>query len=135
MKRNCSTLTTWMGYVTAMVMLSACAGRAQNVIAWGNGSRGQTTVPKSATNVVAVAAGALHSVALRLDGTVVCWGSGAGTNVPASVTNATAIAAGMSHSMALLADNSVVAWGDNTLGQTNVPASATNVAPSLRAII
>src|SRR5664280_1122962 len=114
MKRNCSTLTTWMGYATAMVMLSACAGRAQNVIAWGNSSYKQTTVPPSATNVVAVAAGAYHSLALRLDGTVVCWGSYSGTNMPASATNATAIAAGVSHSVALLADNSVVAWGDNS---------------------
>ena len=68
-----------------------------------------------------------HSLALRLDGTVVCWGSGVGTNIPANITNATAIAAGISHSLALLADNSVVAWGDNTYGQTNVPAQATNV--------
>ena len=114
-------------FALAIALLSATTGHAQNVIAWGNGSQGQTNVPPAATNVVAVAAGAYHSLALRSDGTVVCWGSGAGTNIPANITNATAIAAGMSHSLALLADNSVVAWGDNTYGQTNVPAAATNV--------
>lgn len=127
MKRIFFTRATWMVYALAMVVLPAGASCAQDVIAWGNGSRGQTNVPPSATNVVAVAAGALQSLALRLDGTVVCWGSGAGTNIPAGITNATAIASGMSHSLALLADNSVVAWGDNTYGQTNVPAAATNI--------
>ena len=85
-----------MGYATAMVMLAACASRAQNVIAWGNNTYKQTNVPAAATNVVAVAAGAYHSLALRLDGTVVSWGSYSGTNIPANVTNATAISAGVS---------------------------------------
>jgi alpha-tubulin suppressor-like RCC1 family protein len=37
------------------------------------------------------------------------------------------IAAGGSSSLALLASGSVTAWGDNTYGETNVPANATNV--------
>src|ERR1035441_4639160 len=98
----------WTSSALAMLLLCASAGRAQNVIAWGDDSQGQTDVPSSATNVIAVAAGASHSLGLCADGTILCWGSGPGTNVPVGITNAIAIAAGMNHSLALLADNSVL---------------------------
>ena len=67
-----------------MVVLPACASRAQNVIAWGSNTLGLSDVPSSATNVVSVAAGFYHSLALRLDGTVVGWGKNwdGQTNVP-----------------------------------------------------
>jgi trimeric autotransporter adhesin len=38
----------------------------------------------------------------------------------------TTIAAGWHHSLALKTDGTVIGWGDNTSGQTNTPASATN---------
>ena len=57
-----------------MALLSATTGHSQSVIAWGNNTYKQTNVPLSATNVVAVAAGAYHSLALRLDGTLVSLG-------------------------------------------------------------
>ena len=117
----------WTCTVLVIGLLSLSTGRAQNVIAWGDDSYGQADVPASATNVIAVAAGDRHSLGLRSDGTVVCWGSGAGTNIPPDVTNAVAIAAGLWHGAALLADHSVAAWGDNYYQQTNVPATATNV--------
>ena len=100
-----------------------------SVVAWGLNDYGQTNVPASATNVIAIAAGADHSLALRADGSVVAWGTNSfgQTSVPASATNVIAIAAGNYHSLALKADGSVVAWGLNDYGQTNVPASATNV--------
>jgi alpha-tubulin suppressor-like RCC1 family protein len=93
--------------------------------------------------VMAIAAGAYHSLALCSDGTVAAWGSnlagqlGAGTvatsdpwgrSVPVSV-NVTegssalfgkavvAIAAGNSHNLALCSDGNLVAWGDNSYGQ------------------
>ena len=117
----------WTCTVLVIGLLSLSTGLAQNVIAWGDDSYGQADVPASATNVIAVAAGDRHSLGLRSDGTVVCWGSGAGTNIPPEVTNAVAIAAGLWHGAALLADHSVAAWGDNYYQQTNVPATATNV--------
>ena len=125
MKRNFFTRDTWMVYALAMVVLPAGVGRAQNVMAWGSNTQGQSTVPSAATNVIAVAAGFYHSLALRLDGTLVGWGSI--SNIPAGLTNGVSIAAGASHNLALLADTTVVAWGDNFYGQTIVPASASNV--------
>jgi len=55
------------------------------------------------SNVVAVAGGAYHSLALKSDGTVVAWGyNGDGeTNVPPGLSNVVAIAGGGSESLAL----------------------------------
>ena len=100
------------------------------IIAWGNNGSGQTNVPVSATNLVAVAAGYNHSLSLRANGTVVAWGDNyyGQTKVPVSATNLVAVAAGGAHSLGLRANGTVVAWGSNNYGQTNVPANATNIA-------
>jgi trimeric autotransporter adhesin len=112
------------------------------VLAWGTGTNvvflgpgyqtnayGQTQVPQGLTNVVAIAAGSYHNVALKADGTVAAWGfnSGGQTNVPPSATNIIAIAAGYAHCLGLRADGTIIAWGTNHVGQTNVPLAATKV--------
>lgn len=101
----------------------------QQMAAWGSNSSSQTNVHSGATNVVALAAGDRHTLALRLDGSVVAWGaSNSGlTNVPSTATNAVAIAAGTSHNLVARADGSVVAWGSSLYGKTTVPVQATGV--------
>ncbi|HEX7294988.1 MAG TPA: chitobiase/beta-hexosaminidase C-terminal domain-containing protein, partial [Pyrinomonadaceae bacterium] len=101
------------------------------------------------SNVRAVAAGGIHSMALKQDGTVWTWGensqgqlgSGEGNGsfpVPRQVvglTNVIAIAAGYRHSLALKSDGSVWAWGNNVSGQlgdgttvnSNVPVLVANL--------
>jgi alpha-tubulin suppressor-like RCC1 family protein len=79
------------------------------------------------TNVIAIAAGRYHSLALKPDGTVAAWGLYGQTNVPAGLTNVITIAAGGHHNLALKQDGTVVAWGGNGYGQTNVPVGLTNV--------
>ncbi|MFH1226379.1 MAG: DUF2341 domain-containing protein [Planctomycetota bacterium] len=82
------------------------------------------------TNVVAIAAGYQHSLALKSDGTVCAWGYNnygqLGDNsttqrlAPVTVTgltNVIAIAAGQNHSLALKSDGTVWAWGYNNNGQ------------------
>jgi alpha-tubulin suppressor-like RCC1 family protein len=83
------------------------------------------------TNVVAVAGGGNHSLALKSDGTVWAWGAndygqlGNGTvsechHSPSQVsglTNVVAVSAGGNHSLALKSDGTVWAWGRNELGQ------------------
>src|SRR5207245_1738995 len=107
------------------------------VVAWGDGWAGQTKVPVGLSNVVGIAAGGVHSLALRSDGTVVAWG-GAGyapgpTNIPPGLTNVVAIAAGSFHSLALRADGTVAAWGkyynyyNNNQSTTNVPDGLSDV--------
>ena len=97
----------------APVAWPASAGGAQRpagtVVAWG----GQTNVPANLTNVVAIAAGEGHSLALKSDGTVVAWGDNTfgQTDVPPGLSGVTAIAAGFMDSLALRQDGTVVAWG------------------------
>jgi alpha-tubulin suppressor-like RCC1 family protein len=98
------------------------------VIAWGNNSSNQTSVPSNLSNVTAIAAGAYHVLALS-NGTVVAWGATnfGQTTVPAGLTNVVAVAAGDEHSLALQSNGKVTAWGNNSPGQINVPAGLSNV--------
>ena len=72
----------------------------------GDNTFGQTNVPVLASNLIAVAAGAWHSLGLGVDGTVVAWGNNwAGQcAVPPTLTNAVAIAAGGYHNLAIRAE-------------------------------
>lgn len=113
------------GCVTGMVAQVSVSP----VIAWGDNSVGQTAVPFGTADVVALAAGGDHSLALRANSAVAAWGDNASgqSNVPQPTRNIVAIADGESHSLALGLDGTVFAWGDNTYGQISVPPTATNV--------
>ena len=106
------------------------------IVVWGNfgtGTSSLTNVPANATNVIAMAAGDAHCLALKADGTVLAWGYGPVglTNVPLDLTNVVSIAAGSTHSLALRNDGTVALWGrlppvgNPLLGA--VPATATNI--------
>jgi alpha-tubulin suppressor-like RCC1 family protein len=105
------------------------------VVAWGDNTYGQTNVPAGLTNVIAIAQGGMHGLALNGDSTVTAWGynytwttphvyEGQAT-VPVGLSNVTAIAAGYDSSLALKNDGTIVFWGDT--GQTNLPGGLTNV--------
>jgi hypothetical protein len=85
-------------------------------------------VPAGLSNVVAIAAGGYHSLALKSDGTVVAWGDNSQNqcSVSPGATNAVAIAAGTAHSLALKADGSLASWGANWNAQCSVPPTLTN---------
>jgi len=109
------------------------------VVAWGTYWNGSTyvsmTVPSGLSNVVGIAAGGHHSLALTAEGRVVAWGyNGHGqTDVPSGLSNVVAMAAGGNHSLALTAGGRVVAWGfnedgdDHWSGQATVPSGLSNV--------
>ena len=81
------------------------------------------------TNFIAIAAGDMHSIALRSDGSLVASGANIDgqCDVPAG-NGFTAISAGGYHSLALKSDGSLAAWGNNYYGQCTVPAGNTFTA-------
>ena len=95
-----------------------------NVVSWGNPASDRTKV--ICGNYIDVSAGDAHTVALRSDGIVVCWGldhEGSVNGIPAGLNGVTKVAAGSYHSMALR-NGRVVCWGKNASGQCNVPLQA-----------
>ncbi len=126
------------------------------VWAWGLNAEGQLgdgtgVATRSApvqvpglNGIVAIAAGARHTLALRADGAVLAWGAneagqlGDNTttrrNAPVPVSglaNVVAIAAGSAHSLAIRADGSVVAWGFNAFGQLGDGTTTNRLFPVL----
>ncbi len=92
--------------------------------AWGQNAYGQSTVPASLGETATISAGGYHTVALKSNGTVVCFGlNNYGQRaVPTGLGNAIAVGAGIYHSAAIQSDGTVVCWGMNLNGQCNVPA-------------
>jgi alpha-tubulin suppressor-like RCC1 family protein len=100
------------------------------VIAWGSNANtnGWGVARLDLTNVVAIAAGYRHNLALTSDGRVLAWGNDEGlTNMPSPLTNVLAVAAGFAHSLALKDDGTVIAWGRNNEGEAIVPPGLTSV--------
>ncbi|HKQ37897.1 MAG TPA: hypothetical protein VJ063_07450 [Verrucomicrobiae bacterium] len=112
-----------------------------SIVTWGRNDDGERNTPASLANarIVSVSPGALHSLALKSDGTVAAWGAGEtngppdnGTHygqslVPSDLANVRAISAGYVHSLALRSNGTVVAWGWNDFNQTNVPPTANSI--------
>lgn len=83
------------------------------------------TPPAALGNVVAVACGAMHGLALKNDGTVASWGTpDVRHQPPAGLKDVIKIRANGHESMAIRADGSVVTWGGVTWGAAppNPPA-------------
>jgi hypothetical protein len=97
-----------------------------------------TNVPAGLDNVVAIAAGGYHTLALQTNGTVQAWGAGTMDSsalyndygqsiVPAGLSNVVAVAGGALYSLALQANGTVVAWGDDYYEELNLPVGLTGV--------
>ncbi|GAB3280418.1 hypothetical protein GCM10027589_07340 [Actinocorallia lasiicapitis] len=160
------TSSQWDGYPTVLATMTSPGTQAagashslhiahgyDDVYAMGGNSRGQlgdgsttnrdkpTKVP-GLVGITAVAAGFVHSLALKGDGTVWAWGAnsygqlGNGNTVDSGVpvqvsgiSNAVAISAGTYFSLAVLADGTARAWGQNTYGQLGDGTTANRLTP------
>jgi hypothetical protein len=102
--------------------IAGTAAPGGTVSGWGYDAYGQARNPLRLDDVVAVAAGRGHSLALRADGSLAGWGDNNAQQArPPGGRNWTAVAAGAYHGLALRADGTVVGWGSNAAGQTTVP--------------
>jgi alpha-tubulin suppressor-like RCC1 family protein len=147
-------------------VLSIAAGGAhtcalktdRTVWCWGNGSYGQlgggmpataavpTQIVSLGATVSELASGSLHSCAVKLDGTLWCWGlnshgqigdgtSQAGSNrfVPTQVTplsnTAKSVAAGGHHTCATTSNGSVFCWGANNGSQFGNGTTVSSTVP------
>ena len=109
--------------------LSCAAGyeSIDGVVAWG--APYATFAPPVGTDddMVAIAGGYSHSLALTDAGQVIAWGSNlyGECSVPLQAqAGITAISAGAGFSLALTASGQVVAWGRGDNGQTTIPSAA-----------
>jgi len=125
---NGAALISGLQIASANHMPPPISAGASSLVAWGYNLFGQTNVPAGLNNIVAIAGGGFHNLALQANGRVVAWGLNTlgQTNVPAGLTNAVAIAGGNYDSLALTGNGRVVGWGSNNFGQTNAPAGLTN---------
>jgi alpha-tubulin suppressor-like RCC1 family protein len=96
-------------------------------------------------DIVDVAMGCEHALALKSDGTVLSWGSnrhgqlGDGgpirlQSLPVTVRGASsivAVAAGCDHSLALRSDGRVLSWGKNSFGQLGVGSTVDRLEATL----
>jgi len=92
-----------------------------------------------------IVAGSGHSCAIKPDGSVRCWGTGAplgnglatGSKAPVTVSgipgqgglSAVALAAGGTHTCALLSDQTVRCWGSNGMGQLGDGTTGAALSP------
>ena len=92
---------------------------------------GAVVGPAGLTNVVGIAAGEFHSLAVISDGTVVAWGKSDGGECtpPVGLNGVSKVAAGSNYSLALKTDGTLVTWPST--GNTNpiktIPANTTQI--------
>lgn len=122
-------VTNVVGAVTSSVAVLEFG----SVAAWGQiNPVGWATATNGLTDVIGIAAGVAHNLALNEDGSVLGWGNDFidELQIPADLTNVVSVAANSGNSMALLPNEKVVSWGAagfGITGITNVPPDLTNV--------
>jgi hypothetical protein len=136
-----SPLLTRSGLVAAFLAGTGVGMVAQNAHAdgivrcWGQNNYGQCNTPADLGPCASVAGGGFHTIALRTDGGVRCWGEGLTNtgsfpnygqcNTPADLGPCSSIAGGRHHTIALTAPPPIDTDGDGRPDATdNCPAIA-----------
>ena len=92
---------------------------------------GAVVGPAGLANVVGIAAGEFHSLAIKSDGTVVAWGKSDGGECtpPTGLSGVSKVAAGSNYSLALKTDGTLVTWpaAEITNPIRSIPVNATQI--------
>ena len=122
-----SSLLVVVSSVVCAALSLVAAAAPQTVAGWGY--TGFSNID-NLSSLTQVAAGYSHTVALKANGSVACWGDNlyGKCTVPANLGPVAQVAAGRYHTVALKANGSVACWGDNQYGQCTVPANLGPVA-------
>lgn len=102
------------------------------VAAWGRvDDNGWATATNGLTNIIGIAAGAVHDLALRNDGHVYGWNYNPDGQISISqnLTNGVSLVAGLNSSALLLEDGTMTVWGApyGTTSVTNIPSGLSNL--------
>ena len=92
---------------------------------------GAVVGPAGLANVVGIAAGEFHSLAIKSDGTVASWGKSDGGECtpPTGLSGVSKVAAGSNYSLALKTDGTLVTWpsAEITNPIRTIPVNATQI--------
>lgn len=97
--------------------------RAPRIAVTETAVSGMNYLRRIPTNVVGIATSQDHSLAIRVNGTVVAWGTNKfeQCEVPAGLSDVIAVSAGQGYSLALKKNGTIVAWGYNRFGECDIP--------------
>ena len=92
---------------------------------------GAVVGPAGLSNIVGIAAGEFHSLAIKSDGTVAAWGKSDGGECtpPAGLSGVSQVVAGSNYSLALKTDGTLVTWpsAEITNPIRTIPVNATQI--------
>ncbi|CAE7939117.1 ATAD3, partial [Symbiodinium necroappetens] len=116
---NCSVAASELNTVA----ISEAGELAGLLVCVGDNYRGQCDPPPDLGPVVAVAAGNVHTCAVKTSGELVCFGNNRydQCDVPPDLGPVVAVAAGGYHTCAVKASGELVCFGSNRHGQRDVP--------------
>ena len=117
-------MTRFCAIVVACLSLAACTDDVISPRPAPAPRRAASTISQLPTiSVAQVSAGDIQTCAVKLNGTVACWGAHPDLFPPSQETFSQ-VGTGFYHSCALRTDQTIGCWGGNDSGQTNAPSGA-----------
>jgi hypothetical protein len=126
-RQRLRSLTDGFAALLFIIAAAPCANAQGSLVSWADSSH--ISEPPTGT-FTAVAAGNMHRLAIRTDGTLASWGlDNNGIIEPAPAGNFVAVAAGWAHAVAIRTDGTLVSWGGfDTVGEVSDTPSGTFIA-------
>lgn len=121
-------VTNSFGSITSAPTVLSVNDAAVGYVSWGANQYGQGDILPDLTNLVALAGGGWHTLALKSDGTVKAFGFNYDGQLPPPLAGIKAVAATTYTSAALSSNGTVGVWGSSLYGETSVPGGLSDVS-------